>query len=238
MKKFILIFTFLFCSRVFGWQISFICTQYGKKGADIQDLVINNNEGKSIDSLETMPVTATLSKLTIGKKNYKNLVFKGERAHSLRGNYFSLNTDSSEKTIKSILIAAASNGQDAGTDTVTTQDDQIYTMNCSETSKLDCQPPEKMKTVHKDAIWAGGCDGGVWIHIVKMKKDRAQVTIYYSDTGEVRTEGWFKSVDGCPIKSKEDLAREISSYDGDDLILKRLNPKVEPAQNCSLKPVK
>jgi hypothetical protein len=40
------------------------------------------------------------------------------------------------------------------------------------------------------------------------------------------------------VKSKESLKNDILSFDGETILLKRINPKEEPAQNCFLKPAK
>lgn len=238
MKVFIFFSLFFAYQNVWTWQISFSCSPHGKKGAEIDELIVVSTDNKPKDSNEDIEVSGSIKTLALGKKIYKDLELKGQRAYSMKGPYYILPVVSGSKHIKSVSIAVNPTGEEVGVDSVETLDGKTFAMTCSEASTLACTAPIRPEKVHKDSVWVGGCDGGVWILIQQLKGKRTRLKIFYSESGEVWKDGWFKTVDGCQIKSKNDLKHELSSFDGEVVRLKRLNPKEEPSQNCLLNPEK
>lgn len=58
-----------------------------------------------------------------------------------------------------------------------------------------CLPPEKPHIVPESAIWNGGCDGGEWIELIEINKDKYRFRIYQDWSGELKIDADFKSKD-------------------------------------------
>ena len=48
-----------------------------------------------------------------------------------------------------------------------------------------CDPPDKPAKVPVDAIWKGDCDGGYWVELVKLQKDKVRFRIYRDWNGDL-----------------------------------------------------
>lgn len=91
--------------------------------------------------------------------------------------------------------------------------------------------PERVAGIPKDAVWAGGRDGGAWIvarHIV-YSPDRFHCTVYFDSTGERWVEGDFllRRAIWNPQRHRADYSRPVefpsslhfSSFDGATIFL-------------------
>jgi hypothetical protein len=236
-NKFLLLNLFVF-QFANGWQITFTCSPHGKSGADVENLIVKNTDGKSREIGEDTVIVATAKKLSLKKKMYTDVTFKGLRSQSVKGPYYTLEADPVHKKIKSITINSTPDGEELGEDELKTADDKKFAMTCNEVEVLDCALPEIPAQVPKGTTWVGSCDGGHWINVVQMKPKQVRLKIYKSDSGELLKEGWFVFDENCQAKTIELLKGDLKNYDGDVILLRRMNPKEEPPQNCYLKPVK
>lgn len=96
--------------------------------------------------------------------------------------------------------------------------------------------PERPKTVHENANWIGGVDGGVWIY-TKEKIDVGKYIIeVYNDIGNLWVQDTFKIDNKChyQIVNTTDIDHLISGFDGTNIYLKIK----EDNQYCKLVPQK
>lgn len=64
-------------------------------------------------------------------------------------------------------------------------------------SNQPCLPPDR-PTLPKEAVWKGGCDGGNWIELVLIEKEKVRFRIYRDWNGELILDADFKYKD-CGI---------------------------------------
>lgn len=55
-----------------------------------------------------------------------------------------------------------------------------------------CAEPDKPVNVPYSAIWKGGCDGGNWIELVSVEKERIRFRIYRDWNGDLILDADFK----------------------------------------------
>lgn len=55
-----------------------------------------------------------------------------------------------------------------------------------------CPPPDKPRNVPLEAVWSGGCDGGDWIELVEIKKNKYRFRIYQDWSGELKMDADFE----------------------------------------------
>lgn len=229
---------FIIFSSAQAWQVTLQCSPLGQHAADIDDLIVVNSDGKARDSMDDVMVTATARSIVLGKKSFKDVVLRGTRSHAPGGFLFKLGPEKENKMIKSIFISDVDSGNDLSNDEVLAEDNTKYLMSCSQTQALDCMMPVLPPKIPKDSFWAGGCEKGAWFHVGQIKPKQIKLKIFHIETGELVKDAWFDSSADCLVKSKESLRNDILSFDGETILLKRINPKEEPAQNCFLKPAK
>lgn len=58
-----------------------------------------------------------------------------------------------------------------------------------------CDPPEKPRSVPEKAVWKGDCDGGSWIELVSIKKEKARFRIYRDWNGDLILDADFQYKD-------------------------------------------
>ena len=237
MKRVIGIALVVISLKSHAWQVTLSCTGHGKKGADVEELTLKNTDGKPRETAEDIEVSGTAKKVILNKKTFSDVGFKGTRSQSIKGSFYNLESDPEHKAIKSIKIKAT-DSDELGTDELVTVDKKSFSMSCNEMEIFDCALPEIPAKVPKDSIWAGGCDGGAWIQVIELKGKKAHLKIFFSDTGVLWKDSWFEFTENCQAKTKELLKSDLSSFDGDMVHLRRVNPKEEPPQNCYLKPIK
>lgn len=61
--------------------------------------------------------------------------------------------------------------------------------------KRPCLPPEKPIIVPKAAVWKGDCDGGSWIELVSIGKDKVRFRIYRDWNGDLILDADFEYQD-------------------------------------------
>lgn len=57
------------------------------------------------------------------------------------------------------------------------------------------EPPKKPSIVPEQAIWSGGCDGGEWIELIEINKDKYRFKVYQDWSGELKIDADFKFKD-------------------------------------------
>lgn len=234
MKSVFGFFLLMISIESFAWQVTVSCVPHSKSKVEVEELILKNTDGKSRESSEDVQVAGIAKKIVVNKKTFKDVSFKGQRSQSIKGSYYTLETFPEHRAVKVLKITGSLN-DDVGKDELLTVDGKSYSITCTEIEVLDCSIPEKPEKIPKDSIWAGGCDGGAWIQVVELKGKRAKLKIYFSESGEVWKDGWFEFTENCHVKSKDVLKTDLSSFDGEMVHLRRVNPKVEPPQNCYLK---
>jgi hypothetical protein len=58
-----------------------------------------------------------------------------------------------------------------------------------------CTPPDKPKNVPDKAIWKGGCDGGNWVELISIDKQKIRFKIYRDWNGELILDADFVYVE-------------------------------------------
>lgn len=238
MKSIIFVLGFFIFSSAQAWQVTLQCSPQGQRAADIDDLIVVNSDGKPRDSMDEVLVTATARSIVLGKKSFKDVVLRGIRSYAPGGFLYKFQSEKENKIIKSISISDVDGGNELSNDEVVTEDNAKYLMACSQTQALDCATPLMPPKIPKDSFWAGGCEKGAWFHVGQIKPKQIKLKIFHVASGELVKDAWFDSSADCLVKSKESLKNDILSFDGETILLKRINPKEEPAQNCFLKPSK
>lgn len=95
-----------------------------------------------------------------------------------------------------------------------------------------CSAPIKPDNISKQAIWAGGCDGGDWIELTSQKNNQLFINIFL-ENGEQHYKGWFVTGDHCKelsftIKS---IQKRLMYFDGESILLNH----IEDNRYCSLR---
>lgn len=90
-------------------------------------------------------------------------------------------------------------------------------------------PPERVQGIPKDAVWAGGQDGGSWFLCIKVKKFRYHCRIYNENSGKLLAKGdylhkhvyWNKKKQKAVISSlnADKSLSPYAFYDGDNINL-------------------
>tara|TARA_B110001454_G_scaffold124375_1_gene116049 strand:- start:32167 stop:32883 length:717 start_codon:yes stop_codon:yes gene_type:complete len=236
MKHLLLVAVLFTFGSAQAWQVTLSCSPQGHHSADIDDLVVVNSDGKPRDSMDDVTVTATARSIVLGKKSFKDIALKGTRSHTSGGFLYKLRPDKENKMIKYVAISDVDGSGDLASDEVVSEDGAKYLMACSEVQALDCSLPAMPVKIPKDSFWAGGCEKGAWFHVGQIKPKQIKLKIFRAETGELLKDAWYDFSSGCQVKSKDSLKNDILSFDGESILLKRINPKEEPAQNCFLKP--
>ncbi len=55
-----------------------------------------------------------------------------------------------------------------------------------------CIEPEKPENVPHSAVWKGGCDGGNWIELVSIEKEKVRFKVYRDWNGNLILDADFK----------------------------------------------
>ena len=58
-----------------------------------------------------------------------------------------------------------------------------------------CPPPNKPSKVPESAVWKGGCDGGSWIELVSIAKEKVRFRIYQDWNGDLILDAVFEYKD-------------------------------------------
>lgn len=92
-----------------------------------------------------------------------------------------------------------------------------------------CSPPERPDVLPKEAVWKGGCDGGNWIELVSIEKEKIRFRIYRDWNGELILDADFSYKD-CNLTNltETNWSEQIAYFDGE---LQLYNSK------CRLEPV-
>lgn len=94
---------------------------------------------------------------------------------------------------------------------------------------LGCQerrPPERPAKVPNAAVWAGGQDGGSWIHCSRDEPARAYDCAVYSDvTGDIEAKGKY-SFQGP--RSGPSAPLRFTGFDGETILL--MDGRLEPVR--------
>ncbi len=61
---------------------------------------------------------------------------------------------------------------------------------------VGCDPPQKPNKVPNSAVWKGGCDGGNWIELVSVEKEKIRFRIYRDWNGKLILDADFE-YKGC-----------------------------------------
>ncbi len=97
-----------------------------------------------------------------------------------------------------------------------------------------CPPPDKPKGVPESAIWAGGCDGGNWMELVSIEKDKARFRIYRDWNGDLILDADFKHKDCNEFRLSKTNWVEYVSYFGSAI---ELMNKDGINTRCRLEPI-
>jgi len=57
---------------------------------------------------------------------------------------------------------------------------------------VGCDPPQKPNKVPNSAVWKGGCDGGNWIELVSVEKEKIRFRIYRDWNGKLILDADFE----------------------------------------------
>ena len=97
-----------------------------------------------------------------------------------------------------------------------------------------CPPPDKPKNVPITAVWKGDCDGGSWIELVVIKKDKYRFRIYRDWNGELILDADFEHID-CETFSitKSNWSKHIAYFKNNLEIYGSSNA----ARRCKLVPI-
>lgn len=97
-----------------------------------------------------------------------------------------------------------------------------------------CPPPEKPNNVPKSAVWAGGCDGGNWIELVSIEKEKIRFRIYRDWNGDLILDADFEYKDCNEFRLSESNWSEYVSYFGNAI---ELMDKEGINARCRLEPI-
>lgn len=101
-------------------------------------------------------------------------------------------------------------------------------------SNQPCLPPEKPSSVPNAAVWKGGCDGGNWIELVSINRDRVRFKIYRDWNGDLILDADFE-YKGCDsfILTESNWVTHIA-YFGNALEIYETS---HPGNRCRLVPI-
>ena len=86
-------------------------------------------------------------------------------------------------------------------------------------AKSEFAPPPKPATVPAAALWVGGVDGGVFVHVSPLKeKGLFAAAIYFQDGSGLWYKGKLKHIGDAPFDPAS--AASYSAWDGDNLLLR------------------
>ena len=80
-----------------------------------------------------------------------------------------------------------------------------------------CDPPKKPNSVPEKAIWKGGCDGGSWIELVLIEKEKARFRIYRDWNGDLLLDADFEYKNCNDFRLTESNWKEHVAYMGEAL---------------------
>ena len=89
--------------------------------------------------------------------------------------------------------------------------------------KNELTPPQRHQSIPKDAVWAGGVDGGFWFKVIELKKNNVlRIIIYHDFTGEIEIDSYFilKPNRSFDYFKNKDIYKLISHFNGNDIVLK------------------
>ncbi len=97
-----------------------------------------------------------------------------------------------------------------------------------------CPPPEKPKNVPIDAVWKGGCDGGNWIELVSIEKDKIRFRIFRDWNGDLILDANFKHQNCSNFElTKSNWSEQVAYFETTiELADRKGNNK-----RCSLEPI-
>jgi len=97
-----------------------------------------------------------------------------------------------------------------------------------------CPPPEKPNGVPQSAAWVGGCDGGNWIELVSIEKEKVRFRIYRDWNGDLILDADFE-YQGCDeFRLTKSNWEEYVAYFGSAI---ELMNKSGVNDRCRLEPV-
>lgn len=97
-----------------------------------------------------------------------------------------------------------------------------------------CLPPEKPASVPEAAVWKGDCDGGSWIELVSLEKEKIRFKIYRDWNGELLLDADFKYADcGTFRLTKSNWVKHIA-YFGNAL---EIYESSNAGSRCRLEPI-
>jgi len=97
-----------------------------------------------------------------------------------------------------------------------------------------CDPPEKPINVPSEAVWAGGCDGGYWIELVAIEKDKVRFRIYRDWNGDLILDADFEYKDCNDFRLTNSNWTEYIAYFGNTI---ELMDKAGINERCRLEPI-
>lgn len=86
-------------------------------------------------------------------------------------------------------------------------------------SQCHCREFEKPQNVPEAAKWYGGCDGGNWIELVRIKGDTIRLRIYHDTTGDLIIDSDFLPPKDYQLHlTTSNWHKYIGFFDGSKLI--------------------
>lgn len=104
------------------------------------------------------------------------------------------------------------------------------------TERLPCPQPERPTGVPYQAVWKGGCDGGLWIQLLETKENKFRFKIYHDFNGELLLDADF-ILENCDdfILSETNWKEYITWYSGQFIGIKNLVDSKN--WKCKLRPI-
>lgn len=96
-----------------------------------------------------------------------------------------------------------------------------------------CSPPDKPIVVPKEAAWKGDCDGGHWVELVSIKKEKVRFRIYQDWNGELILDADFNYRNCDNLKLTNSNWAEYISYFDESL---KIN-ETSNTNKCRLEPI-